>query len=280
MSPSLHWQEWPLSPGDTFHDGASMVITLKKIVDYLLERSLPNGLIIGPDSDSNRIMYGHGFSTLFLAEVFGMVPAKSLKPKLQRAVELILKTQNQEGGWRYTAERVESADISVTTCQIMALRAARNAGIAVPASTIESAMQYVKKCQNEDGGFRYQLTGDPASAFPRSAAAAVSFYLAGWTEDQQISPTLNYLKRFEASPRLTPTTNPHYYYGQYYGVQAMWHTGKEEWKSWFPPIRDQLVQLQQPAGNWADQAQGKVYATAMACLVLQLPNQYLPIFER
>jgi len=253
---------------------------VQKTVDYLIQQSQPGGLIIGPDSDSNRIMYGHGFSTLFLAEVFGMVRAPTLKPKLQRAVALILKTQNKEGGWRYEAEQAESADISVTTCQIMALRAARNAGIAVPASAIEAAMNYVKQCQNEDGGFRYQLTGDPASGFPRSAAAIVSFYSAGMTTEEEIGSGMNYLGRFKATSRVTPASNPHFFYGHYYAVQAMWHSGGENWKTWFPAIRDQLVELQLADGCWADQAQGKVYATSMACIVLQLPNQVLPIFER
>lgn len=253
---------------------------VKQIVQYLLSRSQSNGLIIGPDSDSNRIMYGHGFALLFLADVFGMVEDDTLKSKLRKGVELIVKTQNQEGGWRYTAERVESADISVTTCLIIALKAARNAGIAVPSSTIEKAMQYVKQCQNEDGGFRYQLQGSPESAFPRTAAAIVSFYSVGQSNDSQIDQAMKYVSPFKASSRLTPTTNPHFFYGHYYAVQAMWHRGGEDWANWFPAIRDQLVTLQQPEGHWNDKAQGKIYATAMACIVLQLPNQFLPIFER
>ena len=73
-------------------------------------------------------MYGHGFATLFLAEVYGMHPDPDLRQKLVKAVKLIINTQNDEGGWRYQPERRE-ADISVTICQVMALRAARNAGI-------------------------------------------------------------------------------------------------------------------------------------------------------
>ncbi len=75
-----------------------------------------------------------------------------------KAVRLIVDTQNDEGGWRYQPERRE-ADISVTICQVMALRAARNAGVYVSNETIDRCTAYVKQCQNSDGGFAYMLPG-------------------------------------------------------------------------------------------------------------------------
>ena len=60
----------------------------------------------------------------------------------------------------------------------MALRAARNAGLHVPNQTIDRCIEYVKKSQNADGGFRYMLQGGPG-AFPRSAAGIVAMYSAG-----------------------------------------------------------------------------------------------------
>ena len=97
-------------------------------------------------------MYGHGFATLFLAEVYGMYSDPTIREKLTRAVELIINTQNDEGGWRYDPKRNE-ADISVTICQVMALRAARNAGVFVSNETIDACVDYVKRSQNPDGGF-------------------------------------------------------------------------------------------------------------------------------
>ena len=113
-------------------------------------------------------MYSHGFGTLFLAEAYGMTHRPEIREKLQKAVRLIIDTQNNEGGWRYQPVR-RDADLSVTICQINALRAARNAGLFVPKETVEACIRYVKQSQNPDGGFRYMLQGG-ASAFPRSAA--------------------------------------------------------------------------------------------------------------
>lgn len=72
------------------------------------------------------------------AEVYGMYPDSMVRDKLKAAVKLIVSTQNDEGGWRYEPKR-QDADISVTICQVMALRAARNAGIDVAIKSLAGA---------------------------------------------------------------------------------------------------------------------------------------------
>ena len=127
-------------------------------------------------------MYGHGFATLFLAECYGMSPRPELREKLDKAVKLIVNTQNKEGGWRYQPQR-EDADISVTVCQVMALRAARNAGLYVPKETIDRSIDYVKRSQNADGGFMYMLQGGEPKRVPalgrRRGRAATRRHLRG-----------------------------------------------------------------------------------------------------
>jgi len=60
----------------------------------------------------------------------------------------------------------------------------------------------------------------------------------------------------------------------------MWHAGGRHWKQWYPAIRDELLRRQQTNGCWLDASNGRQYGTAMACLILQMPNNYLPIFQR
>jgi len=108
-------------------------------IDYLLSQINDAGFIAAPDATSRGPMYGHGFATLFLCEVYGMSPQAELRDRLGQAVELIINAQNDEGGWRYQP-RPSDADVSVTVCQVMALRAARNAGLAVPDDSIDRAI--------------------------------------------------------------------------------------------------------------------------------------------
>jgi hypothetical protein len=267
---------------------------IDKCMDYLLVNTSDSGLISAPTESERGPMYGHGFATLFLCETYGMSLRKDLRDRLSDAVGLIVRTQNDEGGWRYQP-RPQDADLSVTVCQVMALRAARNAGFAVPKKTIDQALGYVKACQNVDGGFRYMRSGEALSAaatnalihgggqFARSAAGVVAYTNGGIYSGKELSQGLSYLDEF--LPASTPAHSkislrtPYYFYGHYYAVQAMWHAGEEHWLTWYPAIRNQLLARQLEGGSW-DDAICPEYGTAMACIILQVPNNYLPILQR
>jgi hypothetical protein len=59
----------------------------------------------------------------------------------------------------------------------------------------------------------------------------------------------------------------------------MWIRGGSDWDDWYPMIRDELVRRQSAEGAWHDGICDE-YGTAMALLVLQMPNNLLPIFQR
>ncbi|REJ93851.1 MAG: prenyltransferase [Planctomycetota bacterium] len=252
---------------------------VSRAIDFVLSCARPSGYIVEEDWNYyHGPMYGHGFATLFLAEVYGMSPRDEVRETLRRAVTLIVNTQNEQGGWRYVPES-EEADISVTVCQVMALRAARNAGIAVPKETIDACIDYLQKSQNGDGGFRYRLLEAAESKFPRSAAALVALYTSGVYEGPIIERGLGYMMQF-APGTIGSRSQEYYFYGQYYAVQAAWHAGGDYWEIWYPAARDELLDLQLGDGSWSDPWIGNEYAAAMSLIALQLPNNYLPIFER
>jgi hypothetical protein len=261
---------------------AALQFVLRKTGD---DRRHP-GYLFNPGSSPQGPMYSHGFGTLFLAEVHGMVPdpvlREQVRKRLKEAVELIVHSQNSEGGWRYTPEE-RSADISVTICQIMALRSARNAGIYVPKATADRCIEYVKACQDNNGGFRYMKQGTPP-AFARTAAGVVALYSAGLYKGPEVERGLRYLTQNRPNPlggRQNALDSQYYFYGQYYATQAMWIAGGDYWKTWFPAVRDDLIALARNRndGGWNDTVCSH-YATAMACIVLQIPNNYLPIFQK
>lgn len=266
-----------LASGSTAERGP-YATQISRCIDYLLAQTSDSGFIAANDAASRGPMYGHGFATLFLCETYGMADQPELRDRLGQAVDVIVESQNDEGGWRYLPQP-NDADVSVTVCQVMALRAARNAGIAVPRETIDRAVTYVKGCQNPDGGYRYMLAqrGQP-SQFARSAAGVVALYNAGVYSSVELDKGLNYLEKFR--PGVTqPGGEAFYFYAQYYAVQAMWHAGGERWQRWYPAVRDELVARQRADGSWMDSICNE-YGTAMACIVLQVPNNYLPILQR
>ncbi len=250
---------------------------VNRCVDYLLANTQPSGFVAGPNSTYGP-MYGHGFATMFLAECCGMSPRPELCEKLAKAVKIILNSQNKQGGWRYQPVRSD-ADVSVTVCQVMALRTAQNAGLHVPKETIGHAIDYVQRSQNADGGFMYMLSNPGESDFPRSAAAVAALYSAGVYKGPKIAKGLDYLTRFMPAEGVT-RREVYFFYAHYYAVQAMWQAGGERFGRWYTAVANELVSRQREDGSWQAAQEGNTCASAMACVVLEIPNNYLPIFQR
>ena len=187
------WPAWRSWRPATSPAAASTARTSRSASTSSSPTTQESGLIAS--DKSHGPMYGHGFATLFLGEVYGMTGDEEVKEKLQKAVRLIQKTQNREGGWRYQPVPYD-ADISVTICEIMGLRAARDAGIKVEKEVIDKAIKYVRRCQNPDGGFTYMAGQGRGSGFARSAAGVASLYYAGIFEGDDIKRGLDYLKQF------------------------------------------------------------------------------------
>ena len=250
---------------------------VRKALEFVLSSATETGLLAA--ENSHGPMYGHGFATLFLGEIYGMNPEDArVRDALTRAVELITNSQNEEGGWRYNPVPYD-ADISVTICEVMALRSARNAGIKVSKDTIDRAIAYVRSCQNSDGGFRY-MTMSGTSAWPRTAAGVASLYYAGVYSDDSIERGLNYLQGERNIMGGNSSGEAHYFYGHYYAVQAMYLAGGNRWNNWWPRIRDEMISKQADSGGWIDYQAGQAYSTSMALIVLQMPKRYLPIFQK
>ena len=246
-------------------------VQVEKSLNYILSCCQESGLITS--ENTNGLMYGHGFATLFLGEIYGMSPDDNVKEKLIRSVRLIERIQNAEGGWRYNAAP-QDADISVTICQVMALRAARDAGIKVSKDVIDKAVAYVRRCQNGDGGFSYQA-GQNNSGFARTAAGVSTLYYAGIFEGNDLKRGLDYLKQHGAGG-----DESFVFYGYYYAAQANFLAGGDYWKSFYPILREKLIKQQNPTGAWTQNSEaGDHYGTAMALIVLQMPNRYLPVFH-
>jgi len=261
---------------------------VEKGVDYVLSRVDPNlGFITGHDTR----MYSHAFATLFLAEIYGMTHRVDVKQKLQHAIDLIVKSQNQLGSWRYRPHS-DKADMSITVCQIMALRAARNVGIRVPKTTIDRAMEYVERSAYKDsrrsnyGGFKYKLEPSSRTTFALTSAGIAALNHAGIYDSPLIRAGVHYLKA--QMPRFNRIHWRHYYYfyGHYYASQVFFlssdgRNNHELWDWYWPRISRDLLGHQQSDGSWQNTTgPGRVFSTAVACVILQIPNEYLPIFHR
>lgn len=242
--------------------------TVKKCLDLILRSQRNDNGYIGSS------MYNHGFATLALAEAYGSVNDARIGPALKKAVALIVTSQasNPYGGWRYSPE-ARDADTTVSGAQMVALFAARNAGIAIPDKSVATGLRFYRQCQGGDGGFGYTSAG--SSTAPQAAIGVLVFGLARQKNIPEFKAGFRYLQQVDNAE--TYPGNTQYY--MYYAAQAFFHADMELWKKWNKRSTEYLKSSQEADGGWSGQ-NGKAFSTAMSLLSLALNYRFLPIYER
>jgi len=297
-----------LMEGSTVREG-KYSMNIRKAADWLMEQSqrVPqrDGLIFSEHStETGRYMYGHGFSTLFLACIYGdeedPVRREKLKDILTRAVKYIGNAQSTRGGFFYTS-RVEGGDNdegSVTVTQLQALRACRNAGIPVPKDLIKKSVKYLEDSTALDGGVIYSLArngprpaggGKPAL----TAAAIACVFYAGDYKNKIVQEWFQFCKKQNFDQGVGRGAG-HDEYTHYYFAQAIYALGDDGWDKMFPnaakdrmtwtKYRDNmfphLVKTQSADGSWTQGGPGPVYTTAMFTTIMQLDRGAVPFYQR
>lgn len=277
-------------PADPTPEGQSM----RKALAFVLRPEAQEKDGYFGQNDGSR-MYGHGITTLMLAEMLGMggdaAQDELIREKCRRAIDLILRAQKvsksdlNRGGWRYAPDSPDS-DMSVTVWQTMALRAAKNAGMDVPRQAIDDAVAYIRRLYQPDsekkgavklGGFGYQTKGREMST---TAEGLLALQVCGQYEAEET---------IGASDRLLKEGirqgERWFFYTTYYYAQGMYQRGGKHAEEGKRLVPDLLLPLQSREGWWEgingeERQGGKVYATAMAVLSLAVKNHYLPIYQR
>lgn len=241
--------------------------TIRKGIDYILaQQDEANGYI-------GSSMYNHAFATKALAESYGVVDNPKIAPALKKAVDLILSAQkrNRYGAWRYTPSSTD-ADTTVTGCCMVALFAARNAGLAIPDDAIKKGLAFLAKCRSTDGSVGYTSTfgGKPTL----TAIASLCHSLAKEKESKGYTRGLEYLrKNLNYRERYYP------YYYEYYMSQALFHGDEASWREWNARTIRYFSTIQRPDGSFPGN-QGASFNTAGALMTLAVNYRYLPIYEK
>jgi hypothetical protein len=283
-------------PTDPDDPGAGM----RRALGFLLRDNLqtPDGYL--GNADGSR-MYGHGITTLALAELLGMSTSpeqdEQIRTRCQRGVELILRAQIvpkdpiYHGGWRYTPDSRDS-DLSVTVWQTMALRAAQNAGIPVPKTAIDDAVAYIRRsyhAANADrsrkspaaqtgGTFSYQpnrMEGRISS----TAQGLLALQVCGQYDCPEVRGAADRLQITPPEPK-----ESWFYYGLYYFAQGMYQRGGTQADQAAKHVSQILLPIQQLDGSWIGNSQerqaGPIYSTSLAVLSLAVKYHLLPIYQR
>lgn len=249
---------------------------LDRAKDYLLKRSKDS-----PSGAMGVKMYEIGLFTIAMSELWGMTKDpkdnQEIQVALERTVQIILRSQNPLGGWRYAPRPDAGQDTSVTAMVFVSLASAREAGVLIPGETIDRVTNYLRDqvWDEKTGGFGYQGKGYTIAC---TAGGVYAAQLAGNRDTEWVNAALNSLQN---NPNVfSRKENGHYYYSHYYAMQAMVQAGDEHYAKWYPRIRDSLVQLQRPNGSWQEKEGDYPHKTPMSIIILGTPHRYIPVYQR
>ena len=246
-------------------------------------------------------IHGQGFATLALSEAVGRsmfcktkpdIDLKKMRKVVTAAVKVIADNQSTSGGWWYTPGAKARHEGSTTVCAVQALVSAANYGIEIDESVLAKGFKYLKKCQNADGGFDYQLDNSPNTKSMKEGTAGDVATL-GLMRKFDFAVMMN---GYKFLLKITPgaiSKERFPYYGHFYGCMGMRLLGQE-----FKSFRDKtggyiaaaqtdVLSWQEKSGQWPAMSymktsggEGGAYATSFAAMILGADEGRLSIFNR
>ena len=270
-----------LAAGNTHVDGEHAK-SVAAGLQWLIDHQKPDGELLGP-GDSQK-MYSQGIAAIAMCEAFGMTQDPNFREPAQRALQYIIAAQNKTtGGWRYTPG--EAGDTSVVGWQVMALKSGEMAGLEVPVAVHDGVQRWLKSVEgNQPVGGQFGYIN--ASVTPAMSAEGLLClqFLGTSRNDPAMRAGADYL--LTQLPEIRQVQTSYYWY---YGTQVMYHMQGDYWQEWNTALRDMVVETQikdghmagtwNPADNW-EQRGGRLYATSMKLLLLEIYYRHLPLYEQ
>ncbi|MDH7513475.1 MAG: prenyltransferase/squalene oxidase repeat-containing protein [Clostridiales bacterium] len=280
--------------------------SIQKALGFLKSKFMPRSKYPEGSEDGDKYggtlgtdnMYQHAIATLGLVEALADLNDESLEAIAREAIELIIRSQNTEhkpktlrgpiksdsqyyGGWRYHPDSTDS-DISLTGWQILALKAAANAGFVIPDYVFPAAARFVRSLQGkEDGSFRYDSPGEMGNSCARAGMGALSLQLSGYPKDPMVPPAIRFMQNHPPRWNIEEPGDGYPFYYWYYGTRVMYLAGGEDWRIWKDWMCRFLVDHQNPDGSW-DGAESEenydIYRVALAALMLEFCCGHVPIY--
>ncbi len=247
-------------------------------LEWMLSQQIESSGDLRGNSPQNNAMYDHGIAALALVEAYGVTKDSELKPKAQAAIDFIVESQHEEGGWRYKPK--ERGDLSVTGWMVMALASAKMSGLAIPQSTLDGVENFLEIISGGKDGGSYGYTDSPGKGNSgKNAMNAAGFFCA-----QLNGASSNAAKAFESALIIDKAgfqMNDIYYV--YYGTLAAYQHQGPVWRKWLEKMHSEFLKTQQPDGSWPvggghGGQMGKVIVTALVALCLEAQYRYTPLY--
>jgi hypothetical protein len=281
-----------LGNGQT-HRFGQFKVTVNKALQWLKHQQGADGGV-GYDPGHAESIYNHAIATMALCESYAVSRDFTLKRYAEQAVKFLIDAQNPGLGWKYGI-RSGRNDTSVTGWGVLALKAAKTAGIQVPEGAFEGAKTWFARATDSEGNVGYETPGGGSSFLGPNdgkydltpCMTAVSVICRIFTGERRSEDAIRKGAQIlgQNMPSWSDPNNfrkVNFYYW-YYGTYAMFQVGGDKWKEWNKAMQAALLPHNRQGGcedgSWdpVDEwclAGGRVYATAINALTLEIYYRY------
>jgi hypothetical protein len=270
---------------------------VKRSLQWLSAHQDPEGCI---GERGQKYMYNHAIGALALSEAYGMTAAPILKDPAQKAIDFLVAAQNPGKGWRYSSRGGDN-DTSVSGWAIMALKSAEISGLSFPKSAYDGAMAWLNEATETNGYYRvgYNQAGTGKVYVPgkneqfsnHESMSAVAVMSRIFIQKKR-EPALASANFLVSDLPAWKSGQVDFYYWYYASLALFQYDGPKGpfWTKWNEPMKNAIVPNQKTqssgcaSGSWDPSADrwgfegGRVYATAINCLTLEVYYRYSNVF--
>jgi hypothetical protein len=278
-----------LGAGQTHKSRGPYRMNIERGLVWLVRHQEHNGNL---GKDCACPMYSHAMATMALCEAFGLSGDRNVGMAAQGAVNFILAAQNKKDcGWGSHAG--DAGDMVATVWQIMALKSAQMAGLNVggsggSGSIFDLAGKWLDAVKTGPNGSQFRA--QPGSAATPAASAMGLLcrqYLGAKRTDPLMADGVRYLLKNLPEAKIQDVTYA------YYGTLVLHNYSGREWDTWNRAVRKLLTGAQTTDstcanGSWDPGKRakeqrvapaGRLMATALSCLTLEVYYRYLPLYK-
>ena len=250
--------------------------TVQKGIDFLTSTP-PDGPVQGGAGS-----YSHPIRTYALCEAYTMTKIPKLKEYAKRAAEVVVKGQNESGGWAYGYGKgpVAHTDLSVTGWNIQALKAAALTGISIDGldASMDKAAAYTKRCQDATGKFAYKEGSGGKPSLTGTGVLCLQIWKNASSKEAQLG--LDWIIANQKQEWKQVDVYEWYYHAQACFQATGVSGGSKYWRAWNKNFQQIVCGAQASDGHWPHgkhfHGDTDIYRTTMTILMLEVYYRYMP----
>jgi len=266
---------------------------VQKAIAWLMSRQDSDGHFGAQGEDKLNFVYNHALATMAVIEAAGLSGEEAMRYSAQRGLDVLLKSQNEQGGWDYFGKANASVgNAYVSFWPVLALAEGAEAGLNVPEAALQKAHAYYRGITQPDGRVQFGPGAADDAQF-RAGLCANALLVRGLLGEDARSGTLTpLLNKIRAA--MVPVkkewglgwlgnrpnndddkrafVDPYLLFSATHGMYAV---GGADWDMWNMYMKNTLADMQDVDSGWRtndpfSKFGGTIYSTALCVMTLQV----------